>query len=338
MPDLDRLQGVLLGTAIGDALGLAVEGLSPRAIRRRFGRVTSYHLLGSTGFISDDTEQSALIAHALLASPDDPGRCARSFAWRMVGWFWRLPFGIGLSTLRACLKLSVGFPPSRSGIRSAGNGSAMRAAIVGAFFISDPARRRTFGEALSRVTHTDPRAVEGARFVAALAAQAASSPADRPFDLPAALAESVADPELREALERADALARSGASVEQAGALGTSGYVVHTVAFASFCAARFGSDPRAALEEAVNAGGDTDTIGAVVGALVGARHGASGLPRDLLAALENGPLGRDHLRALGKALATRSTAPRYSWPLLLLRNLALMPVILAHGLRRLLPF
>ncbi len=65
----DRLAGTLLGTALGDALGLPAEGLGARAIRRRFGRLDRFRLLGSTGFVSDDTEQSALVAQSLRASP-----------------------------------------------------------------------------------------------------------------------------------------------------------------------------------------------------------------------------------------------------------------------------
>jgi ADP-ribosylglycohydrolase len=58
---LDRITGTLLGTALGDALGLATEGMSARAISRRFGRVERFHLIGRTGFVSDDTEQAALV-------------------------------------------------------------------------------------------------------------------------------------------------------------------------------------------------------------------------------------------------------------------------------------
>jgi hypothetical protein len=64
----DRIVGALLGTAVGDALGLAAEGMSARQIARRWGRLDRYRFLGRRGFVSDDTEQSAL-----------------------VGWFWRLP-------------------------------------------------------------------------------------------------------------------------------------------------------------------------------------------------------------------------------------------------------
>jgi ADP-ribosylglycohydrolase len=61
----DLLEGVLLGTAYGDALGLAAEGMSARAIARRFGAVERFNLLGRKGFVSDDTEQSALVAQSL---------------------------------------------------------------------------------------------------------------------------------------------------------------------------------------------------------------------------------------------------------------------------------
>jgi len=322
---------VLVGTAIGDALGLPVENLSARRIRRLFGRIERYRFLGRTGYVSDDTEQTAFVAQALIAAPKDPKLFAKAFARKLKGWILRLPFGVGFATLRACMKLLAGVSPERSGVFSAGNGAAMRSAIVGAFFFENPERRIAFCQALSRVTHTDPKAIEGAQFVAALAAQAVESPSELRPDLEAACGE-VHDEALLTAITSAQRLVRDSASTEDAAReLGVSGYVVHTVAFAAFCAARFGIDARKALEEAVNAGGDTDTIGAIVGALVGARHGIAGLPKDLVDSLEDGPLGRGHLILLAKALGNGETlVPRYSAAKLLVRNVLLVPVILAH--------
>ena len=68
MDRTDAMTGTLLGTALGDALGLATEGMSATAINRRFGRVDRFHLFGRTGFVSDDTEQSALVAQ-MTAEP-----------------------------------------------------------------------------------------------------------------------------------------------------------------------------------------------------------------------------------------------------------------------------
>src|SRR5688572_14571189 len=106
--------------------------MSARAIARRFGRVERFRLLGPIGFVSDDTEQSALVAQSLARAPADPAACARAFRWSLLGWFARLPFGVGLATVRACVRIALGL--RRTGVRSAGNGAAMRAAIVGAFF------------------------------------------------------------------------------------------------------------------------------------------------------------------------------------------------------------
>jgi N-acyl-D-amino-acid deacylase len=70
---LGRLAGTLLGTALGDALGIAMEGMSAEAIARRFGAITPasarFRLLGRGGFVSDDTEQSALLAQGLARHP-----------------------------------------------------------------------------------------------------------------------------------------------------------------------------------------------------------------------------------------------------------------------------
>ncbi len=127
----DRIAGTLLGTAIGDALGLVAEGMSPQAIARRFGRLDTYRFFGRTGYVSDDTEQSALVANALLEAPSKDD-CVKAFRRSLLGWFSRLPWGLGMATLKACVRIALGF--RRSGVYSAGNGAAMRAAVLGVYF------------------------------------------------------------------------------------------------------------------------------------------------------------------------------------------------------------
>jgi ADP-ribosylglycohydrolase len=173
MSDVDRIAGTLLGTALGDALGLATEGMSSRAIARRFGRVERFHMIGRTGFVSDDTEQAALAAQSLARHPNDVDRCVDAFQRSLLGWFCRLPWGVGRATVRASVRIGLGLAPS--GVMSAGNGAAMRAAIIGAFFDDRPVKRERLGRALAEVAHRDPRAVEGALYVAELAAACAGS-------------------------------------------------------------------------------------------------------------------------------------------------------------------
>jgi ADP-ribosylglycohydrolase len=316
--------------------------MSARAIARRFGRVDRFRLIGQTGFVSDDTEQAALVAQSLAQHPGDAEACAGAFRSALLGWFCRLPWGVGRATVRACIRIALGLP--HSGVPSAGNGAAMRAAIIGAFLYDRPRDRHDFGTAVAEVTHVDPRAVEGALYVAEIAAACTGHLANVALtDCYDAARRVVSEPIFLETLDRAAELASRGATTaEAADVLKTSGFTPHTVSFATFCFLRFGTDPMRALIEAVSAGGDTDSIAAIVGGWLGALHGECGLPRPLVDNLHDGPFGPAHLRALAQCLCEiregRSAAvPGYSAARALARNLALWPVVLGHGFRRLLP-
>lgn len=325
----DQIAGVLLGAALGDALGLACEGMTAAAIERRFGRVSRFHLLGRTGYVSDDTEQAALLARAVITGRDDDAFILRRFRRSLLGWFWRLPFGIGMSTLRACLRMSIG--RRRPGVHSAGNGAAMRAPILGAL-IADPARRVSLGRAIAQLTHTDPMGVDGALYTAEVTA-ALIDGADPLAAVHQGLTVVESEP-VREAVLDAIQLAESEAAMSiAADQLGNTGFVLHTVGLATFGLLVARDDVLSALSTVVHAGGDTDTIAAIVGAWLGAMVGADGLP-PLINELTDGPFGQTHLRSLATAVAEHRAPPGFSITRALLRNLAMYPVILAHGFRR----
>ena len=198
---------------------------------------------------------------------------------------------------------------------------------------------------LAEVTHRDPRAVEGALFVAETAAACAGcSPGASRSALLGEARYVVNDRELAAAIDQGLRLAEQGSeTLEAARVCGTSGFVVHTVSFASYCFARYGDDPLHALTEAIGAGGDSDSIAAILGAWLGALHGASKLPAPLIIKIHDGAFGPSHLKALAACLTDRrmgisTHVPRYSPTAALARNLALYPVVLAHGFRRLAPF
>jgi len=329
----DRLSGCLLGTAIGDALGLPMEGMRPETIARIYPHIDRYYLLASTGFVSDDTEQSALIAQALSRSATLEA-CVQNFRRSLLGWFLRLPWGIGWGTLKACLRIALGF--RRSGVRSAGNGAAMRAAIVGAYFYDQPQQRRSFSDALAQVTHVDARAIEGARFVAELAAicMASELDASRVALVRNALV-VVHDVSLQAAIERALTLAEDSSGSPQ---LDNTGFVLHSIELTTYVFLRYGDNPIRALAQTVYLGGDTDTHAAIVGGLLGALHGAQRLPTRLISNLHDGPFGPTHLRQLANDLVgardnTGASSAKYAWVAALLRNLALYPVVVVHACR-----
>ena len=352
----DRIAGSLLGTAVADALGLPREGLSPERARRIFGDDLQHALLFGHGMVSDDTEHTCLLAQALLSSRGDCDRFARAVAWKLRFWMLGLPAGVGLGTARAIAKLWMGFSPAKSGVYSAGNGPAMRAPILGVCHASDPEARRAFGRVAARITHSDERAFRAADLVAFAAGHAATrAPAD--IDAIAFLraaedAQPDADAELREILESMRAHIHRGASVREfAVALGqergVSGYAYHSVPVAVYGWLTHPGDFRAAVSEVVRLGGDSDTTGAIVGGIIGAGVGLSGIPREWVEGLSEWPRSVAWMEVLADRLARRfptDAAPDLTvsevpiaWPAILPRNLLFLAIVLGHGFRRLLP-
>lgn len=348
----ERIAGLLLGTAVGDALGLPREGLTARRATRLFGPPPLRHafLLGR-GMCSDDTEHTCLVAQAWLAARGDVARFPRALAWRLRWWLLGLPAGVGFATLRACLRLWLGYSPERSGVFSAGNGPAMRSAVLAACTLGEPAALEAAVRASTRVTHADPRAEQGALAVA-LVAQAALQQG-RALDPGAVLGRAyaaVAGSELKARLVAVQRLVANGDEADTFRAtLGigerVSGYVNQTVPAALFCWGRWHGDFRATVEAAIGLGGDTDTVAAIAGALAGATVGAAGIPQPWVAGLLEWPrsarwLGRvaEALTNVAEPMQAGAAAPvPLFWQALLPRNALFLTAVLLHGLRRLLP-
>lgn len=339
---LEALRGCLIGTAVGDAIGLPAEGCSRKRVARRFPRPWRHRFLGSWGMCSDDTEHTFLVVQALLRSEGDAERFRRELAWGLRWWFAALPAGIGKATAKACILLWLGCGPHRAGRKSAGNGPGMRAAILGVVFARDPAARRAFVEVATETTHVDARALHLAVAVAELAGLWTRGEVD-PAAARRVLREVSTDAgwqELWASVEQAlaEQLDCQGFADRLGLAEGVSGYAYHTAPMVLFAALRYGADPREALEQLWSCGGDTDTTGAILGGLVGARHGEAGFPAEWVAGIRNGPLSMAVLRRAATALHEGSGGPvSWAWPLVPLRNLVFLLIVLGHGLRRLLP-
>ena len=340
-------QGLLLGCAVGDAVGLPGEGISPQRIQRMWGSQWQHRFLFGRGMISDDTEHTIFVAQALLAHPDNPDRFQRALANQLRFWLLGLPAGIGLATLKSILKLWVGFSPNRSGVYSAGNGPAMRSAIIGAYFADKPELRADWVRASTRITHTDPRAEIAAIAVANAAAWIVNQSGDPAGFLPV-LMQQQTDAEWQKILVQLNQSLATGETTAQLAVTmglekGVSGYAYHSVPIALYAWLRHPYDFRAALESVLNCGGDTDTVGAIVGALVGAQVGADGIPRAWLVGLVDWPRSRGLLNELAsrlemQLLTGKTQGPaKYFWPGLAVRNLLFIAVVLTHGFRRLLP-
>jgi len=343
---VERASGLMLGLAVGDALGLPREGMAPERAVRRFGRTLRHAFWFGRGAVSDDTEHAWMSAQAILATAGDPDRFARSLAWRLRGWIAALPPGVGWATLRACVRLWLGFPPSRSGRPSAGNGPLMRAPVIG-FATRDDTRRAALVLASTRMTHTHPLALEGAHAVADLAA-AARDGVSAPAALLATARRPLRDPIWAEELAAVeDVLARD---VEphtwaraRGRARGITGYVVDTLPAVLVAWLRDPPDYVGTVTTAIALGGDTDTVAAIAGALAGTAGGRRAIPEPWIDGLVDWPLTPRRLVAVAERLtahldgATAEPVPIRGRALLPLRNLAMLATAVAHVLRRWVP-
>ena len=346
------LAGCLLGAAVGDALGLPCEALSRRRQSKLFRNLSGHRFLFGRGMISDDTEHLCMVAQALIVSAGDPQRFARSLGWRLRWWLWSIPPAIGFATLRALIKLWIGFPSSRSGVFSAGNGAAMRSAILGVSYGSDLPRLRALVKASTRITHSDPKAEWAALAVAVAAHHSANSASPDSEDFLAAFRRASGEEisgaaELLSLLERAAQSAANGESTESFAAglgreSGVSGYAYHTVPVA-IQAWLYRPDDFSVVLDAIHCGGDTDTLAAILGGIVGARVGKAGIPAEWLDGIWEWPRSRSWIERLSERLAevVANGVPQRPLPLavwaLPLRGIFFMIVILLHGLRRMFP-
>ena len=290
-------EGVLLGLACGDALGEPVEGWSADRIVAKHGTLTEF-VRGRVppGGLTDDTEQALRVARSLVEcggfDPDDASQ-------RFVEWFEGGAVGIGGLTRRVLRQIADGDDWERASReswedspegRNAGNGSVMRCAPIAVVCAHDVDELTTASRTSSKLTHYDPRCVYGCEFLnRTIAGYLRDEP--RPLEEALAALPEEAPNELIAAVEPVP----DGTDPET---LSPTGYVVDTLQAAMYHAL-VADDAESAIVNAVNRGGDTDTIGAVSGAIAGARFGASDLPDRWVDELDRG----DDLRRLGRELA-----------------------------------
>lgn len=292
---MDRAEaaaGCLLGTALGDALG-------------------------GHGMCSDDTDHACMVAQALAVSAGNPGRFAANLAWRLRFWLLGLPAGVGWATLRAILKLWLFVPPQVSGVRSAGNGPAMRSALLGVVFADSDPLLVMHTAACTAITHADPRAGCGALAVALAARCSMRGEGREEF--------------LRDLKRFSAPFGKAGdelvVRVQDSAAHAAPGHMYHDVPVALQAWFAHPRDLEAALQAVIRCGGDRGTTAAITGAIVGAGLGRAGLPQRWLGELRDWPRGADWIEAAARNAAEavrrgrRGSALYLSPAKLFLRNL-----------------
>jgi ADP-ribosylglycohydrolase len=297
MPDATENQflGALLGMAIGDALGAPLAGLDPEAIADRFGRIRGYVAAAATdgeeahpGEFTDETEIALCVVESMTVNRGVLD--AETAGARMVhlatgpSRHWMQPATLAaLDAVSESLEFVVPLDedgPATGDVAARGVPVGLMHA-VGRF---DPAALRADAEAVTRLTHGGPAAFNATAAVAYGVRLAATSAPRETWAR--ATAEFLGDGAMATRLRDVDALVATPtplpALLRQIG----TGLAAEEAVPAAFAAAMREPVFEDAAFAAVNAGGATDTVGALTGALAGAAGGASGIPQGLIDGLE----------------------------------------------------
>lgn len=325
-PDFDfgRIEGMLLGLAVGDALGNTTESWPPRERRAYFGEIRDYlpnrESGARRGLPSDDTQLAFWTLEQMLT---DGGLVPENLAARFCGgWI----FGLGATVREFLRNYQRGLPWYRSGPPSAGNGALMRIAPIILPHLQNPTPALWCDTALAAMlTHNDSGSTAACLALVYMLWQllhmdAAPEPEWWPRTYVAVARDleqgtyrprGGAFPDFSGPIWRfvaeyvAPAHARGLAVLEAGDLWGSGAFLLETVPSVLYILMRHAQDPEEAMVRAVNDTRDSDTIAAIVGAAVGALHGRDKLPGRWLKDLAGRTAEQDDGRVLELLAAAR---------------------------------
>ena len=292
----DRVQGAIVGMAVGDALGAPLEFSTRSAVRRRYPNGLREMIASAAwrkGQYTDDTEMALLIADSLLQKKL---LCPVDIAKRFCAWA-QTANDVGIQTRSVVNTARYVQSPevvarqhySQHPQNSAGNGAVMRCAPVALFWLDNLPMLLADSRRSARLTHGDPKAQSSCVLLNVCIREAILNHVQ---DARAVAMEFLTTFEQK---EWARLLTIETLSEDQ---ISSSGYTIHTVeaAFWSFLTTSSFED---AVVRAANLGDDADTVAAVTGALAGAYYGIDLIP----VAWRNNLEGEEMLRNTALRLA-----------------------------------
>ncbi|PFG39572.1 ADP-ribosylglycohydrolase [Georgenia soli] len=334
---LDRAAGVLKAQAAGDALGVPYEFATPPAgdAEMAGGGLGPY----DPGEWSDDTQMALCIAQVVADGSDPRDRASLDrIAERFLGWRRDGASDIGILTSQVLGAADRAAPgPSGTGRpaerlvraardydrrtgRSASNGALMCTAVVGLTHLRDREATAESARAVAELTHTDPLAGDSCVLWCEAVRVAVS---ERRLDVRAGLDLLPSGRRARwstwiDDAERPDAAADLGDNGFTVTALQAAWHAIATTQVPTDDPGA-GSHPcqhlQHAMHAAVRIGGDTHTVAAIAGGLLGAYWGASAVPAAWRRVLHGWPglRARDLVR-LGVLTATGGRSDLRGWP------------------------
>lgn len=298
-----RALGALAGVAVGDAMGMPTQTLSIERITSLYGSIEGFRDASpdqpvsaglKAGTITDDTEQSLLLARHLIARGgrmDQQAWANELLAWECETHARGINDLLGPSTKRAIVALQAGVPANEVGRSGTTNGAAMRIVPVAIATPPEPiASLVDVVEESCHLTHATSEAIGAASAVAAAVsiglqgadlkevldvARAAAAEGERRGELPV---NGLISTRIAEALALAQGRSGRDAAVAIARQVGTSVSALQSVPMAFAILKLVNADPWSAALFSAGIGDDTDTIGAIACGMAGAVSGIGAIP------------------------------------------------------------
>lgn len=290
-----KFLGSLVGSAIGDSLGSSHEG----------SWISEHRPQLSMGRWTDDTHMMIGVAESLIANKGFNGsRMAQTFIKNYNNEPWR-GYASGPPTIFKWIQSGAAWNKAAkrlfSGAGSYGNGAAMRVAPVGLFYHDQLEKLRQVAHNQSQITHTHELGVEGAvlqAYTVALAVTTSSSSKLEPAVLLEKLIDFTPNALYKQKLEKAKKLLDETDRLHVVKELGNNVEAYNSVPTAIYSFLRNPCSFEESILYAISLGGDTDTIGAMAGAINGAYLGIGAIPEEWRKKLER----RDYIEKLGEQL------------------------------------
>jgi len=291
-----KFAGCLVGSAVGDSLGSSFEGVFVSGFD-----VSGNRLLRWT----DDTHMMIGVAESLVACEGFNGE---HMAWTFIRNYdeepWR-GYASGPPQVFRMIKKGLAWDEAArllfNGMGSYGNGAAMRVAPVGLLYYDDAEMLRSMAYAQSRITHSHELGMEGAAiqaYAVALAVKADPSQELDAYEFLGKIKDFTKNEVYRLKMEKCQELLNETSKRKIIKELGNGVEAHNSVPTAIYSFIRNSRSFRESIIYAVSLGGDTDTIGAMTGAISGAYHGIEKIPENWRSRLEKG----DYIEELAKKL------------------------------------
>ena len=288
---------ILLGTAIGDALGLPIQFLDREVIAKN--PVTTMVGYGQfdvpAGTWSDDSSLSLCLAESLCNGYDLNDISNNFIKWMFEGYWtpFNKAFDIGNTTYFAIVNLRNGISPHLAGMdreRDNGNGSLMRILPLVPYILNmkEEDRFRIIGE-VSSLTHRHPRSILACIALCEFAIQYINlQSVEEAYQ---AMQQTILQLLKKEMFIEEDipfkrlvSLSYEEFKAIELKDIRSTGYVIDTLEASLWCIFNTTSYKDAVLK-AVNLGDDTDTVGAITGGLAGIIYGYDTIPSEWLEVL-----------------------------------------------------